>query len=71
MIYNNDKNNRFPLVWVTGLLNVDDEVLAARRLQPVPRRFGAFWIFIRGGCSGWGVQWMGVVLYNRTAYNLM
>ena len=24
-----------------------------------------------GGCNGRGVQWMGVVLYNKTAYNRM
>ena len=29
------------------------------------------WVFITGGCSGRGVQWMGVVLYNRTAYTIM
>ena len=23
------------------------------------------WVFITGECSGWGVQWMGVVLYNE------
>ena len=25
----------------------------------------------RGGCSGWRVQWMGVVLHSKTAYNIM
>ena len=25
----------------------------------------------KGGCSRRGVQWMGVALYNNTAYNLM
>ena len=25
------------------------------------------WVFIKGGCSRRGVQWMGVVLYNKTA----
>ena len=29
------------------------------------------WVFIKGGCSRRGVQWMGVVLYNKTAYNTM
>ena len=29
------------------------------------------WVFITGGCSRMGVQWMGVVLYDKTAYNLM
>ena len=29
------------------------------------------WVFITGGCSGRGVQWMGVVLYNKAAYNIM
>ena len=23
------------------------------------------WVFITGGCSGRGVQWMGVVLYSK------
>ena len=25
------------------------------------------WVFITGGCSGRGVQWMGVVLYSKTS----
>ena len=29
------------------------------------------WVFIKGGCSRRGVQWMGVVLYNKTVYNIM
>ena len=29
------------------------------------------WVFITGGCSGRGVQWMGVVLYNILAYNII
>ena len=29
------------------------------------------WIHCRGGCSGRGVQWMGVVLYSETAYDRM
>ena len=29
------------------------------------------WVFIKGGCCRRGVQWMGVVLYNKTAYNIM
>ena len=29
------------------------------------------WVFIKGGCSGRGVQWMGVVLYNNTAYHII
>ena len=29
------------------------------------------WVFIEGGCSRRGVQRMGVVLYNKTAYNIM
>ena len=35
---------------------------AARRLR---------WVFITGGGSGRGVQWMGVVSYNKTAYNII
>ena len=30
-----------------------------------------YWVFIKGGCSGRGVQWMGVALYNKTAYTIM
>ena len=26
-----------------------------------------FWVFIKGGCIRRGVQWMGVVLYNKEA----
>ena len=26
---------------------------------------------LQGGCSGSGVQWMGVVSYSKTAYNIM
>ena len=29
------------------------------------------WVFITGGCSGRGVQWIGVVLYSKTAYDIM
>ena len=32
---------------------------------------GPDWILGRGGCSGRGVQWMGVVQYSKTAYNIM
>ena len=43
-----------------------DRVLHAdEALDAVP------WIFITGGCSRRGAQWMGVVLYNKTAYNTM
>ena len=28
-----------------------------------------FWVFITGGCSGRGVQWIGVVLCNKLVYN--
>ena len=28
-------------------------------------------LFIKGGCSRRGVQWMGVVLYNKTPCNIM
>ena len=28
---------------------------------------GIVWVFITGGCSGRGVQWMGVRLYNKTS----
>ena len=29
------------------------------------------WVFIKGGCSRRGVQWMGVVLYNKLVYNII
>ena len=29
------------------------------------------WVFITGGCSRRGVQWMGVVLSNKTTYIIM
>ena len=29
------------------------------------------WIFITGGCSGRGVQWIGVTLYNKIVYIIM
>ena len=28
------------------------------------------WVFITGGCSGRGLQWMGVVLYNQHIYRV-
>ena len=29
------------------------------------------WVFIKGGCSGSGVQWIGVVLCNKLVYNII
>ena len=29
------------------------------------------WILCRGGCSGWGVQWIGVVLCNKLVHNVI
>ena len=29
------------------------------------------WVFITGGCSGRGVQWLGVVLYNKLVCNII
>ena len=29
------------------------------------------WVFITGGCSGRGMQWIGVVLYNKLVYNII
>ena len=28
------------------------------------------WILCRGGCSGSGVQWIGVVFYSKIVYNI-
>ena len=36
-----------------------------------PRRRARAWVFIKGGCSRRGVQWMGVALYNHTDCNIM
>ena len=32
---------------------------------------GFIWVFITGGCSGKGVQWMGVVLYDKLVYSII
>ena len=29
------------------------------------------WVFVKGGCSRRGVQWMGVALYNKVVYNIL
>ena len=29
------------------------------------------WVFSKGGCSGRGVQWMGVALCNETVHDIM
>ena len=29
------------------------------------------WVFIKGGCSRRGVQWMGVAFYNKLVYNII
>ena len=31
----------------------------------------ACWVFITGGCSGRGVQWIGVALYNKLVYKII
>ena len=48
-------------IWVAGDLTLCIAAYGRHRL----------WVFIKGGCSRRGVQWMGVVLYNKTAYNTM
>ena len=35
------------------------------------RGFKPPWILCRGGCSGWGVQWIGVVSYSKLVYNVI
>ena len=32
---------------------------------------GKGWVFIKGGCSGREVQWIGVVLYNKLVHNII
>ena len=31
---------------------------------------GSQWVFIQGGCSRRGVQWIGVVSYNKLVYDI-
>ena len=42
---------------------------------PLPRprenMVGVNWVFITGGCSRRGVQWMGAVLCNKLVYNFI
>ena len=45
-------------------------------LLPLPpleelRRRNRGWVFIEGGCSRRGVQWMGVVLHSETSYDII
>ena len=37
--------------------------------EPLPRC--VCWVFITGGCSGRGVQWMGAELCNKLVYNII
>ena len=30
-----------------------------------------YWVFITGGCSGRGVQWMGFALCNKLVYHII
>ena len=58
---------------VNGLV-AQEEDLVGLRLEQVRHHLGLYidaWVFIKGGCSRRGVQWMGVVLYNKTAYLMM
>ena len=34
-------------------------------------RLSIFWVFIKGGCSRRGVQWMGIVLYDQLVCNII
>ena len=47
--------------------------VARREVWGLPFVWGEIhptWVFIKGGCSWRGVQWMGVVLYSKTAYHI-
>ena len=35
------------------------------------RKQSCSWVFITGGCSGRGVQWIGVVLYSKLVCNIV
>ena len=67
---NNNNNNNMPVKVAQGRTPF---------LGPAPQQLGMagkssrrhIWIFGRGGCSGRGVQWMGVVLYNKLVCNIM
>ena len=56
--------------------------LSSSALRRPPRRSAAvavasaraaatFGYSAEGGCSGWGVQWIGVVLYSKLVYNVI
>ena len=46
--------------------------LPARKRQACARACRvARWILCRGGCSGSGVQWIGVVLHSKLVYNVI
>ena len=55
-------NKRVHCDWVLSTSDRNKGVNAHKELS---------WVFITGGCSRRGVQWMGVALCNKTAYNLM
>ena len=44
-------------------------LLWSRASHIVPVR--QLWVFIKGGCSRSGVQWIGVVSYNKKNYDIM
>ena len=43
----------------------------AEELANMIAAFHPNWVFIKGGCSRRGVQWMGVVLHNKTAFSII
>ena len=51
-------------------LQVAVEVVVHCREGDTLRAVGRAWILCRGGCSRRGVQWIGVVLYDKLVYNM-
>ena len=52
-------------------LGEDPDSVATRSSGAEILRGRTDWVFIKGGCSRRGVQWMGVISYNKTAHNIM
>ena len=56
---------------VSGLPGRAQMALVRRMRSPTAPCSLQGWVFIKGGCSRRGLQWMGVVLCNKTAYDIM
>ena len=56
---------------------IEDEISGLEEIAAIdddPPQFAdakPVWILCKGGCSGRGVQWMGVVLYSKLVHNVI